>query len=234
MGLKLRVAIAVACAALAALSFHSYANEVRAEADKVRSEAIAQYGGEVVELVVATKALEAGDVVEASDVKVREWLVDLAPSGAKTDIDDVVGKTVSVPAAKGAPLTTLNFRDANKTADVPSGYVAVAIPVSDKLGVSTEVASGSKVVAYRVTSEGSELVAADAQVLTSPGTTSAATTSAKPMTLAVLPDDVSGVLAASSAGELRLVLPADDVDELPDPAARRAPSEVASEGGDEQ
>lgn len=228
MSPKIRVAIAVVCAACVGLSFAAYADDVRAEADRQRSEVIARYGGEVVDLVVARHALEPGDVVEAGDVEVREWLVDLAPEGAITDADEVLGTTVTVPAAAGAPLTGLNFRDATEAEDVPEGYIAVSVPITDKLGLSAGTQVGSKVVAFRVTSDGAQVLATDAVVLSMPETASSALVSSGTLSIAVLPDDVADVLSASATDDLRIVLPAEGVDAIPDAGA---PDEVEAVEG---
>lgn len=222
MQTRTRILASAACALAVAGSFVGYANEVDGEARRVRDEAVARYGGEVIQVAVAQDALEAGVVVGAGDVSMRDWLVDLAPEDPVTELDGCVGRTLTVPVAAGSPLTALNFRDATQTTDVPSGHVAVTIPVSDKLGISREVAPGSAVVAYETASDGTRLLAGNATVLAAPGISAGLGTGAATMTLALMPADVAKVLAASSSGELRLVLPADDVIELdagdPEPA----------------
>ena len=230
VGTRLRMALALACALAAGAAFVAYADGVRGEAERVRSEALARYGGEVVELAVATRSLEVGSVVGAGDIEMREWLADLAPEGAVTSLDDVMGAEVTVPVAKGAAVTSLNFRGATDSADVPSGHVAVTIPVTDKLGIPREVAVGSRVVGYRVSDGGSSLVAAEMVVISASGGQGMST--AQSVTVAVLPQDVSALLTASSSGELRLVMPAEDVDAIPDDVETQAPSSVPSEKED--
>ena len=206
---RFRLMLSAAFAALAVCLCLVYADGVRQEADRERAETLARYGGEVVGLVVAREGLEPGDVVSAANAEVREWLADLAPDGAVTSLDDVVGLEVSVAAAKGAPLTSINFRDVTQVADVPAGHVAVTIPVTDKLGVSRNVAVGSALVAYQVTTDGVNLIAEDMTVLSSPGGQTTIS-SALQLTVAVLPDDVPDVLSASASNDLRLVMPAKD------------------------
>jgi pilus assembly protein CpaB len=216
MGSKLRIVIAVACATLAVMACVTYADGVKAEAESVRSEAIARYGGDVVRLVVCTKALEAGDVVRESDVTSRDWLVDLAPAEACTDLEGIVGTTLTVPAASGAPLTALNFRESGSDLAVPAGCVAVTVPLTDKLGLARNVSAGSTIAAYRAKDDGSAvLLATGLEVLTALDASSTTTSSRQQVTLAVPTDDISDVLAASASGDLRLVVPADDVDDLP-------------------
>jgi pilus assembly protein CpaB len=208
MSKRFRIVFACACAVLSVLLCALYADHVQGEAERVRSEAIARYGGEVVTLVVATDALEPGDVITQNNVEQRDWLADLAPDDAVMALEDVLGLEVSEPASRGAVLTDVNFRDDEAMAEVPQGHVALTLPVSDKLGLSRNVAQGSSLEAYQVGSEGTHLIATDMQVLSRPQT---ATFGSSQVTIAVLPDDVAPVLAASASGDLRLVVPADDV-----------------------
>ena len=101
MSVRFRVIFATACAVLAMIVCLNYSQHVQAEADRARSEVLARYGGEVVTLVVSSAALEPGDVASQSNVTTREWLVDLAPEGALTSLDDVLGKEVGNAAPKG-------------------------------------------------------------------------------------------------------------------------------------
>lgn len=226
MSLRFRILFSSACAVLAVLLCVASANAAREEAERERNEALARYGGEVVGLVVADEGLEAGDVITSSNVSERDWVSDLAPADALTSLDDVLGRQLTVPIAEGAPLTSLNFREDTETVEVPSGHVAVSVPITDKLGLGSNVPVGARVVAYRVTDSASELLAGDATVISSPGTEGSTTRGS--LTVALLPDDVSAVLGASASGDLRLVQPADDVAEMGEGDVS-APEEVTPE-----
>ena len=193
----------------------------------MRLETLERYGGEVVSLLVATRTLEYGDVVDASSVTTREWLSDLAPDQALVRLEDVVGKQITVPLAKGLPLTQLNVRDGTSGLDVPAGFVALSLPMNDKLGLSKNIAAGTRVVAYAVGANSTVLLTASALVLASPieSTTFSQT---QTVSLAVHPEDVSVVLGASARGDLRLVVPADDV-EFEESTQVDAPTEVHAE-----
>ena len=210
MSLRFRLVFASACAVLVLLAFTAYGNHVRAQAEQVRNAAIARYGGEVVSLVVSNSALEPGHVVGETDVSVRDWVADLAPQGALTSLDDVVGREVTVPVSKNAPVTKLAFRDSSELADIPSGHVAMSVPVNDKLGVTKGVPQGTRLIAYEVTDEGSKPLSEDVTVLSAPSSSSSMGVTAQ-ISLAVPADDVSSLLDASGRGDLRLVMPADDV-----------------------
>ncbi len=192
-----------------------YTGHVRAGMEQERSDTLKRYGGEMVALVVARRTIEPGEVLSLSDLEVRDWISSLAPEGAVLDLDDAVGKEISVPLAKNAPVTDLNFRDMSQLSDIPSGHVAVSVPITERLGVPAGIEVGSRVVAYRVKEGTSDLICGDALVVASPGT--AATSMARgTLTIAVKADEVPLVLSASTSGDLRLVVPADDVKRMSD------------------
>jgi pilus assembly protein CpaB len=71
-------------------------------------------------------------------------------------------------------------------------------------------------------------------VLSELGTTSGIVATQQ-VTIAVLPDDVAAVLGASASGDLRLVMPADDVEADGAQDGSEPPVEAApDEGGDQQ
>lgn len=230
MSKRARVILSLACALTASLVCLAYTGHVRDEAERTRTEAMRRYGGEVVSLAVATHAIGAGEVVATKDVEMRDWLASLAPEGAMTSLDDVVGVEVSVPVAAGAPLTSLNFRDPSEMADIPSGHVAVSVPITEKLGVTAMTGVGTHVVAYRTVDGAAELIGSDATVLAAPGSTGSSMGRGT-ITIAVAAKDVPAVLAASTSGDLRLVVPADDVAELAKGAAKDGDENVPPADG---
>jgi pilus assembly protein CpaB len=210
MSRKTRVILACAFGALAVLVCVIYADQVRDEADRARTEALERYGGDVVSLVVSTRGIEAGEVITSTDVDARDWLSSLAPSHALMELGSVIGREVTVPIAEGAPLTELNFRDVSELADIPSGHVAVSVPITEKLGISQAIRVGAHVTAYRTIEDRAEEICADAIVLAVPSSTGTVA-SRGTLTIAVPSGNVSQVLTSSTTGDLRLVVPADDV-----------------------
>lgn len=211
MSTRFRIVLSLAFAVLGALSCLVYADSVRQEAERVRSDAIKRFGGEVTQLIVASQTLEAGEVVTERNVRLRDWVADLAPADALVSLDDVIGREVRVPVSEGAPLTELTFRDESALSEVPSGHVAVSVPVTDRLGISRGVTRGARICAYAVGEGGPRLIATDIEVLSELGSTTGIVASQQ-ITIAVLPDDVTAVLGASASGDLRLVIPATDVE----------------------
>lgn len=224
---RTRLVVSGALALLAAAACVLYGQQVREEAQRVRAEALERYGGEVVRLVVATEGLEAGDVVSRTNVTEREWLADLAPRDAVTGIDEVLGSEVSVPAAAGAPLTSLNFRKATDAVEVPSGMVAISVPVTEDLGLPRSAEVGSALSAYEVTDEGVRLIAGSVEVIEAPADTGGLVAAGE-LTVAVAPEGVASILSASATGSLRLALPSEEAASVPEEQLQ-APAEVGAE-----
>lgn len=207
---RARLLISVGCAVVAALACILLVSYVHAEDERERSEALKRYGGDMVSLVVSLHGIEAGQTITLADVEQRDWIASLAPEGAILSTDEIVGKMASTPIAANAPLCDLNFRAASDSVDIPSGHVAVSVPLTDKLGISSVVEAGAHVVAYRVMEQTAEMICGSALVLQSP-TAANASLGQGSITIAVPASDVPRILTASTLGELRLVVPADDV-----------------------
>lgn len=226
---RLRLVVSGACALLAVVLCLLYGDQTRAEAERARAEALERYGGEVVSLVVATRAIEAGELVSRDNVTERDWVSDLAPAGSVTGLDAVLGAEVSVPVAEGMPLTELNFREPTDAVEVPAGRVALSVPIGDDQGIATSMDAGATLAAYEVSETGVRLLADDLQVLLGPQGSSGLLSSGS-VTVAVEPAEVAPILAASEEGSLRLALPGDGALELSQEAPT-APSEVPAEDG---
>lgn len=207
---RTRLLISVGCAFVAVLACILLVGHVHAEDERERSEALKRYGGEMVSLVVSLHGIEAGETITSADVEQRDWIASLAPEGAILSVDEVVGKTAGIPIVANAPLCEINLRSASDSVDIPSGHVAVSVPLTDKLGISTVIDVGAHVVAYRVMEQTAEAICGDAVVLESP-TVANASLGQGTITIAVPASDVPRILTASTLGDLRLVVPADDV-----------------------
>lgn len=229
MSRRFRLALAALCALAACAACLLYGERIKAQEERARLDVLERYGGEVVSLLVATRNLEYGDIIDAGAIATREWLADLAPDQALVRLEDVIGRQVTVPLAKGLPLTQLNLRDGTSGLDVPAGFVALSLSLTDKLGLSRNISAGTRVIAYSVGSNSTVLLTGDALILASPieATTFSST---QTISLAVRPEDVSAVLGASARGDLRLVIPADDVEFAHD-APESAPVDVPAEDG---
>lgn len=224
---RLRIAAALACAAVAVLASGAYASGVRAEVEQERSETLERYGGEVTQLVVATRELEAGETLSASDLEVRDWLSEMAPEGSFSSLDDVVGERLTSAVAEGMPLTETSLRAGDSAIDVPKGQVATTVSLEDRLGLAEGVSVGERLLAFESADDGTHLLSDSVTVL-AVDADQATLAGSGSVTVAMSPSVVNEFLRCASSGTLRLVLPASDVsaDEL---GGFEAPSEVGPE-----
>lgn len=135
-----------------------------------------------------------------------------------------MGSLAHVSRRQGRPITRLSIASGEGDVEVPEGRVAVSVRAGERAGIPLDVASGARVLVYEAADGGVRLVCGDALVL---GGSSTRSSSDASLTLAVYPDEVSGVLTAAAAGALRVVLPADDVAVEPAAVDGGAPTSVA-------
>lgn len=117
--------------ALCAGCVFAYSVQVRGEADEARIEAMQRYGGEQVDVLVATKDIYPGETVDASNAEVKTWLSDLLPSGCLTSFDDVKGAQAASLIISGEAISQRRFDSAGSGIDVPQGCVALSVPAED-------------------------------------------------------------------------------------------------------
>ena len=116
-----RLAISVASGILAFALASWYGASIRAEAARERQELLAAYGGDVVSVCVATRDVDAGELIDEGDIELTEWVAGLLPADSATSIDEVVGKraTSNIPAR--AVLCPAYFQERGGTLEVPEG-----------------------------------------------------------------------------------------------------------------
>lgn len=228
-----RVILALACALAAVLCSSAYAQGVRRDAESVRAETIERYGGEATTLVVATRALAAGEVLDADSLAEREWPSELVPEGSFASLDDVVGQTIAFPVERGLPLTRASLADGQAALEVPAGTVAVSLERPGELALPEGAGVGATVVAYELDDDGARVVAEGVRILAL-GQAQGSLVRGSAVTLAVRPRDVADLMRCASQGTLRLVVPAGDVDasELGESRPVAAPEVVAADVAD--
>ena len=170
-----------------------------------------------VPVAVAAHVLAAGSVLRADDVAVVRMPVALVPDGAPTSPAAVVGGSIAVPVAAGMPLAAGVLVPDDLAG--PDGTVVAAVRLADP-AVASLLGTGMRVDVLAATAEGGrgKVVAERALVLPAPaapgsaagstsgggglaGVTGATADDDQPLLLAVRPDEVAD-LAAASAGAL--------------------------------
>ena len=216
----------VVCGLICAVCVFLYTEMVYAEADSKRTEALQRYGGEQVEVLVATKTIHPGETLDPSNCTTTTWLSDLLPEGALMNIDETAGKQATSLILQGEVVSSSRFDNETKELDIPAGSVAIALPAQDVQAVGGSITVGSKVDVY-ATGTKTTCLGHDLEVLaTSAGTEESSTRSKITwVTLAVDPEKTQEFVAASQSMDIYFTLPSAKPKELTDNMAEQTPSE---------
>lgn len=213
MRIDKKMAVGIACAVACALCVFGYTQSVRGEADRVRAEALAKYGGDQVEVCVATRDIPAGETLSASSVEMRSWLVSMLPDQAVTNAKQVLGKQVTSPIMAGEVVSGKRFGTLSSSFDVPSDMVAVSVSAKEVQAVGGALKPGSSVDIYSAGASGVTLIAQGVSVLATSAFDTSGTGSGAALSwvaLAVKPSAVAEIIAAEERTELYFVLPGQD------------------------
>lgn len=194
--------VALLCGLVCAFSVFAYTRVVQADAAAARSEAMERFGGDQIEVCVATRDIAPGEEVSAANTTSRMWLVDLLPGDAVTALADVAGKQVTSAVIAGEVLSMKRFQGESVSVVVPQGLQAVTVELSEAQAVGGMLQAGSIVDVYATGTSTALLVE---RVLVTALEQSAS--GAKRVTLAVSAEHVQEIIAATSQSALYLVLP---------------------------
>ncbi|MEO8052399.1 MAG: Flp pilus assembly protein CpaB [Acidobacteriota bacterium] len=168
-------------------------------------------------MVVAAKALKAGTVLKAEDLKTINWPVPQLPPGAHHNPQEVIGNTVFDTMAAEEPV--LNARLATSLsgggAGVPVGMRAVSIHLTDSTGVLGLLRGGQTVDVQVVIGRGTK--PDEVEVRTALENLTVLSVNPQPeqgsqgqnlpvVTLLAKPAEVDILAAADSGGRVRLSL----------------------------
>ena len=208
-------AVSVACGVACALCVAGFMASVQGEADAARAEALARYGGEQVEVCVATRDIAAGERVDLSAVELRLWVADLLPDEPIRESSEVVGKTATSSIVKGEVVTRKRFENDRDSLEVPEGKAAVSVPAKAVRAVGGAIRPNMSVDVYSTGGSTTTVLARDVLVLdTSVGESGSLMSSDTGwITLAVDPERVEEIVAASNKTDLYFVLPGQRVEE---------------------
>ncbi|MBO4365425.1 MAG: Flp pilus assembly protein CpaB [Eggerthellaceae bacterium] len=224
--------LSILCGVVCALAVFAYTAQIQREASQARAEALSRYGGEQLEVCVATQDIAAGDMVAASNVTTRQWLVDLLPADPVESFDSVSGQRATSSIVAGEVLSNRHFEGGALDIDIPSGLEAVSIEVEQAQAVGGALKTGAEVDVYAAGPVETALIASDVYVV-SAGNASGTRTW---VTLAVPPDLVEQLIAATQSSTLYLTLPAptdsDQTDPASDESAPASEDEAAEETPD--
>ena len=229
---KQMTAIAIGCGAVCALCVGAFMASVQGQADAARAEALARYGGEQVEVCVATRDIAAGERVDLSSVETKLWVADLLPEDALRSTGDAVGRIATSSILKGEVVSPKRFESARDALDVPVGTEAVSVPATAGQAVGGAVRPGMSVDVYAAGDSSTALIANEVLVLaTSVGDSGGLVSSDSGwITLAVDPAKVQEVIAASNKMSLHFVIPGEQVASVPEAPADVSDASASAQG----
>lgn len=206
MRTKRTVIVGLACGVVCAVAVACYTQSVQAEARQERDAALAEYGGDQVEVCVASRDLLEGETVSEDMVVTEAWLVDLLPEGTTGSCEDLIGNRLSSPVLEGEPISSKRFEDGSEDLAVPEGMTALSLPTTPANSAGGRLCAGSLVDVYSTGDSSTVLLVSGAMVLET-GAQTSSSTGASWVTVAVAPDRVQELVDASRRTELSFVLP---------------------------
>jgi pilus assembly protein CpaB len=170
--------------------------------------------------VAAGKTLEAGELLKPGNLQLVEWHTSTPLGGGFTKIDDVAGRAVLYPLAKGEPILDRHLAAAGAgvglTANIPAGMRAISVRSDEVVGVAGFLLPGTHVdVLLTYHSDKSPeprtatvlqdvvILAAGQQIHPDP---ESKPTSVNVVTLLLKPEDAERAVLATSLGAIHFVL----------------------------
>lgn len=185
----------------------TYMGIVQQEADSARNDVIARYGGEQVEVLVAKRDINPGEMIDGSNTLKKLWISDLLPEGSITNASDAYGKKVASFVATGEVLLTKRFETSTLGIEVPEGLVALSVPAQDINAVGGAITKGSYVDVYAVGTSTTCLGRSIGVLATSNADEASAGQKMNWITLAIDPAKVQEFVSAAENLEIYFTLP---------------------------
>ncbi|NTU90204.1 MAG: Flp pilus assembly protein CpaB [Actinobacteria bacterium] len=232
MNAKKRLILGIACGVLAAMAMLVYAAQVRAEERSAREDALSRYGGEQIEVCVATRDILPGEELDTSNVSSQLWLVDLLPVDCITSQNEIIGSSANSLILANEPLSMQRVGDIGEDISVPDGLCAVSIPSQDVRAVGGAISRGSLVNVYASTDTGIILLGEKLLVLETSNSLASEASSSNALswvTLAVTFESVQELLDAARSETLYLTLPSIEGDEAGLSATPVSPADETDE-----
>lgn len=180
------------------------------DADSARAEAMSRYGGEQVEVLVATRDIYPGETVNGTNSAKQLWVSDLLPEGALTALDEVSGQQLSSAVFSGEVISSKRFGKDSVEIDVPQGKVALSVPAQDVQAVGGAITAGSYVNVYATAAQ-TVCLDENVLVLATNATGSDANSGHEQVswvTLAIDPEKSQEYVTASQSMDIYFALPA--------------------------
>jgi pilus assembly protein CpaB len=181
-------------------------------------------------VVVASRAVERGNVLTAADVRLVP-ATEPRPEGAFGSVEEVLGRTVTKAYAANDALTATGLASAKGAGGlvIPKGMRAISIRVGDSTGLVPYLRAGNRIDVQSIQMQGSgeavvRTMLSNVEVLNVHADLSPQPAPATVVNLLVPARDVERVALADSATKMRIVLRnAEDEELLPLAPAKAVP-----------
>lgn len=203
----------LACGVLCAGCVVLYSMTLQQDAESARNEAMERYGGEQVEVLVATEDILPGETVNSSNATVRTWLSDLLPDGCISSFDEVRGVQATSLIVKGEAVSSRRFDSSATGIEVPEGCVALSVAAEDVQTVGGSLTAGSVVDVYATGSQTTCIGQGITVLSTNVDQSESSKGKVSWVTLAVPVDQSQEFVTASQSMDIYFVLPAQSGDE---------------------
>lgn len=231
MKAKRNLIIGLICGVLCAGCVLAYTYSVKGQVEEARAEALARYGGDQLEVVVAARDIPAGATLANADVCKRMWIADLLPADAVRSTEDALGQTAASPILAGEVVSKQRFGGVAVDVQVPSDMTAVSVPAKVVQSVGGAIGAGSHVDLYAIGDKSANLIGERLLVLATSASSSSSDVSAW-ITVAVSPESAQEVVTAAQKMQLYFTLPGQSVQDQPAEEFTEKPTEktVAKSG----
>ncbi len=199
------MALAIVCGVLCAAAVLLYLNDVSQGYERQRADALERYGGDQVEVCVATRDIAPGETLSDSNSMQRLWVADLLPDGSVSSASDIEGKAATSLIAAGEVVTQRRFAGTSDSLAVPEGMDAITVAVRQSQAVGGGLEAGARVNVYTAGDSSTKLLAQDVLVLQASST--AKSSGDAWVTVAIEPSKVEGFIAAMKKTDLYFALP---------------------------
>lgn len=207
-----RTLISLAAALIAAAAIFAYATAIERELSAARGDAVANYGENIVAVLVARQDIPAGATISEDVFERVDWPTALLPKDVAIDPDVLENKVATAMILAGEPITGSRVGESASMLHVPRGFTAVSVPSEDVRAVGGAVEAGSVVDVYAVVDGAASLLESGISVLETSvvektGRIGSSKSPISWVTLAVPADSAQQVIVASEVGTLHFALP---------------------------
>ena len=199
--------IALMSGALAALCSILLLVSVKSESSAQQKELAEKYGGTQTEVCVAKRDIAAGETLKDTDVEVKQWVSSLLPKNVAISKKDCVGKQLGSSILEGEVVCTSRFQSQDSSINVPSGMVAVSVPLDDTSSVGGTLKVNQKVDIYATGSTTTSKICSNVQILETSNSDKSVNSETKWVTVAVAKNSAQEVVSAAQKLKLYVVLP---------------------------